>query len=172
MSRILKFNEGLLPSTKVVVPHDYQYVIGYTGYDKSGSYPVYTEPSEQGHLYDYYNEGDIIPYEDGKNMVGKSVARQDKFAPKPYIAESKYPSQKMVHSGDVKFPCTFSIMTKELKDRLNSKGISPIAYSTHGYSFMCESADELEKFKSEYKKGNKYNGETITGNAVFKFNVY
>lgn len=89
----------------------------------------------------------------------------------PHII-SDYTSQKMVRDEAHEFPCTFSIMTKELLDRLHSKGISPIAYSIHGYNFMCESEDELNKFKSDYKKGNKYNGETITGNAIFKFNVY
>lgn len=66
-----------------------------------------------------------------------------------------------------KIPCVYSILTKELVDRIRERrGKGPIGVTNDGYSFYCETESELANYKKIYKVGDKYKGETITNVSI------
>jgi len=64
------------------------------------------------------------------------------------------------------FPCVYSFITQELFDRKRAKGQKVIGIRPDGYSFFCETPEDLENYKHVYRSGEKYKGETITGTNV------
>ena len=71
-------------------------------------------------------------------------------------------SEGLSPEKEISLPVIYSIMTKELENKLKDKGVKHISIADHGYSFECDTIKKFEKIKGEYKKGEKYKGETIT----------
>jgi hypothetical protein len=67
-----------------------------------------------------------------------------------------------------KYPCVYAFLTQELVDKIRRNRKDPIGILPDGYSFYCETPEDLERCKEKYKKGNKYNGETIISIATGK----
>ena len=63
---------------------------------------------------------------------------------------------------EISLPVVYSIMTKELENKLKQNGVKHISIVDDGYSFSCETLKKFEDYKEKFKKGNKYNGELIT----------
>lgn len=63
---------------------------------------------------------------------------------------------------DSKDGYVFTITTKEGIERAEKSG-DVRSMSRIGYHFKADTKAELDGFKDKYKKGDKYNGETIIG---------
>lgn len=106
--------------------------------------------------FEYIQEANII--KSIKDYFSKEKPKEEKESDTEDYPIMSGPELEPIEKQE--FPCVYSFMTKELEERLRKRD-EPIAIVNHGYSFYCETPEELEEKKKRYKVGNTYNGETI-----------